>query len=58
MLKLIIDARMSGFRARRSLALENLALHQHIWSCSAPTRNRPYPLDRLFWVLLSRLWSG
>jgi hypothetical protein len=42
MLKLIIDALMSGFRARRALALENLALRQQILVLQrTPTRNRP-----------------
>jgi len=59
MLKLFLQALMSGFRARRSLALENLALRQQILILQ---RNHPRPafrpLDRLFWVLLSRLWPG
>src|SRR6202521_1011381 len=47
------------FRARQSLLLENLALRQQL---SVLTRRRPRPglspLDKLFWVAVSRFWSG
>jgi hypothetical protein len=46
-------------RTRRELALENLALRQQlaVWKARQP---RP-PLratDRIFWVVLSRLWTN
>ena len=59
MLKLILRTLLSGLRARRTLALENLALRQQILVLQ---RSNPKPafthLDRLFWVALSRLWPG
>ncbi|MDO9069567.1 MAG: helix-turn-helix domain-containing protein [Deltaproteobacteria bacterium] len=59
MLKLILHALRSGFRARRSLALENLALRQQILILQRANPKPAFrPLDRLFWVLLSRLWPG
>ena len=45
--------------ARTSLALENLALRQQL---AVYQRNQKHPrlriADRVFWVLLRRLWSG
>jgi transposase InsO family protein len=47
------------FRSRRSLLLENLALRQQL---SALKRKQPQPRlapsDKLFWVILRRLWPG
>src|SRR5208337_2992513 len=47
------------FRTRRSLLLENLALRQQL---AVLKRKHPRPrlvaLDRLFWVLARRFWSG
>src|SRR6059058_2982387 len=47
------------FRSRVDLALEILALRQQV---AVLKRKRPRPplnaSDRLFWVLLRRLWSG
>ena len=47
------------FRTHRSLWLENLALRQQL---AVLKRRHPRPritrLDRLFWVLASRFWSG
>ncbi len=56
--KIVIGTLRSSVRSRHELALENLALRQqlatlkHRWP-------RPYltDSDRLFWVVLSRLWS-
>ena len=47
------------FRSRASLCLENLALRHQvaIYQQTVP-RPRLHPTDRLFWVWLSRLWSG
>jgi hypothetical protein len=56
---LLIDIIVRVFRARRTLLLENLALRQQL---AALKRRHPRPrfamLDRLFWVLARRLWSG
>jgi putative transposase len=47
------------FRSRRDLLLENLALRQQL---SVFKRKRPQPRlalsDKLFWVVLRRLWPG
>jgi len=47
------------FQSRRQLLLENLALRQQL---AALKRKHPRPrlsgLDRVFWVLASKLWSG
>jgi putative transposase len=47
------------FRARRSLLLENLALRQQLVVLKRH-RRRPglSPFDKLFWVAVSRFWSG
>src|SRR5258708_11807593 len=46
-------------RARRSLLLENLALRQQL---AVLKRRHPRPrldlLDKLFWVVVRRFWSG
>jgi hypothetical protein len=46
-------------RSRRDLLLENLALRQQL---AVLTRRHPQPRlaapDRLFWVILRRIWSG
>jgi putative transposase len=50
----------SVFRSRAALALENLALRHQIGVLKRSAGKRPKltPSDRLFWVLLSRVWSG
>src|SRR3989454_10294432 len=49
----------SAVRTRRELALENLALRQQlaVWKARQP-RPRLTEMDRIFWVLLSRLWTS
>src|SRR2546426_3699405 len=49
----------SSVRTHRELALENLALRQQlaVWKVRAP-RPRLTEMDRIFWVLLSRLWAS
>ena len=47
------------FRSRAALCLENLALrHQLAVYQQTVYRPRLRPMDRLFWVWLSRLWPG
>jgi len=59
MLTLILTGLLFALRTRRALALENLALrHQLAVLQRAAPRPRLRRSDRLFWVLLSRLWSG
>ena len=49
----------SVFRDRGELALENLALRQQLAVLRAKKkRPRVRPVDRIFWVWLSRLWSN
>ncbi len=49
----------SAVRTRRELALENLALRQQlaVWKSREP-RPRLTEMDRIFWVLLSRIVDG
>jgi len=49
----------SSVRTHRELALENLALRQQlaVWKARQP-RPRLAASDRIFWVLLSRLWTS
>src|SRR5262249_15105602 len=49
----------SSVRTHRELALENLALRQQlaVWKARQP-RPRLSVMDRMFWVLLSRLWTS
>jgi putative transposase len=55
----ILTGLLRGVRSQRSLVCENLAL-RHQLAVLRPTAPRPRlrRSDRLFWVLLSRLWSG
>ena len=59
MIILILIGLLRGIRTHRTLVLENLALRHQlaVLQRSAP-RLRLRRSDRLFWVLLSRLWSG
>src|SRR5437660_5779185 len=49
----------SSVRTHRELALENLALRQQlaVWKARQP-RPRLTEMDRIFWVLRSRLWTS
>src|SRR5438445_10198592 len=49
----------TAVRTRRELALESLALRQQlsIWKARQP-RPRLTEMDRIFWVVLSRLWKN
>jgi hypothetical protein len=59
MITLILTGLLRGVRTQRSLALENLALrHQLAVLQHTAPRPRLRTSDRLFWVLLSQLWSG
>ena len=53
-----IAALRSGFRSRRQLVLENLALRQQLATVLQKRRPLIRPADRAFWVVLRRLWSG
>ena len=59
MITLILTGLLRGVRTQRSLVLENLALrHQLAVLQRTAPRPRLRTADRLFWVLLSRLWHG
>ncbi|MFK7991859.1 MAG: IS3 family transposase [Sandaracinaceae bacterium] len=54
----VVMSARSAFKARRDLALENLALRQQLAVLRHQvTRARPTRTDRAFWVMLSRLWD-
>src|SRR5664280_1634611 len=56
--RLWLGAVLSGFRTRRSLTLENLALRQQL---AVFKRQQPRPrlgaIDKLFWVVARRFWA-
>ena len=56
--RLWLGAVLRGFRTRRSLMLENLALRQQL---AVFKRKQPRPrlgaLDKLFWVVARRFWA-
>jgi hypothetical protein len=59
MITLILIGLLRGIKTQRALVLENLALrHQLAVLQRAARRPCLRRSDRLFWVLLSRLWSG
>ena len=58
MISSLVPALISAFKARRELALENVALRQQlaVLRCSVK-RPRLSKVDRGFWVLLRRIWT-
>src|SRR5881296_3068821 len=58
-LGILIGTLRSTVRTHRELALENLALRQQlaVWKARQP-RPRLTAMDRIFWVVLSRLWKS
>jgi len=58
-LGIVVGTLGSAVRTHRELALENLALRQQlaVWKARQP-RPRLTESDRIFWVLLSRLWTS
>jgi hypothetical protein len=58
-LGIVLGTLRSAVRTHRELALENLALRQQLAVSKArQPRPRLTEIDRIFWVLLSRLWTG
>jgi len=45
-------------RSRRDLVIQNLALRQRLATLASRRHPVIRPADRLFWILLRRLWSG
>src|SRR5256712_12933389 len=58
-LGILLGTMRSTVRTHRELALENVALRQQlaVWKERQP-RPRLTALDRIFWVMLSRLWKN
>src|SRR5438876_1854002 len=58
-LGILIGTLRATVRTHRELALENLALRQQlaVWKVRRP-RPRLTAMDRIFWVILSRLWKS
>src|SRR5690242_13341368 len=58
-LGIVLGTLRSTGRTHRELALENLALRQQlaVWKARQP-RPRLTEMDRIFWVVLSRLWTN
>jgi putative transposase len=58
-LAILVRTLRSTIRTQRELALENLALRQQLagWKARQP-RPQLTATDRLFWVVLSRLWKN
>ena len=55
----LLAAARSSLRSQRELALENLALRQQLAVLKCTTkRPKLTNADRVFWVALSRLWTG
>ena len=56
---LLLGCIASLFKSRKGLQIENLALRHQLCVFQRKTR-RPniQPVDRIFWVLLARAWSG
>src|SRR6266496_6198492 len=53
----IVVALSWGFRSRRGLMLENLALRQQLSTVLQKRRPRIGLVDRTFWVVLRRVWT-
>ena|SRR5437870_3672615 len=58
-LAILVWTLRSTIRTQRELALENLALRQQVaaWKVRQP-RPQLTTTDRIFWVVLSRLWKN
>jgi hypothetical protein len=58
LLEAIVGALLGALRPRASLIAENLALRQQLAVLRRQTSRRQLrPVDRAFWVVLSRIWS-
>jgi hypothetical protein len=57
-LEALLGALLSAFQPRASLIAENLVLRQQLATLRRATpRPRLRPIDRAFWILMSRIWS-
>ena len=54
----LVGTLLSAFKSRAGLVAENLALRQQLATLKRTVpRPRLCPVDRAFWILLSRVWS-
>jgi hypothetical protein len=60
LLPIFITLLRSAFRSRAAVELENLALRHQLNVLKRSVKRRPKltTVDRLLWVVLSRVWSG
>ena len=57
LLRALLEAAVSSLKSQRSLAFENLVLRQQLAVLRRSTkRPKLSPIDRAFWVALSRIW--
>jgi hypothetical protein len=57
LLQLAIKTILSILKSRQALVLENLALRQQLAVLNRSAKRPPLrPSDRMFWVMLSRIW--
>src|SRR5580704_1631471 len=56
-LEAIVGALVSAFCSRANLVAENLVLRQQLAVLKVGRRPRLTPVDRAFWVVVSRVWS-
>jgi len=54
----LLPTLFSAMRSRRHLVIENLALRQQFATLAGRRHPDIRPADRVFWILLRRLWSG
>ena len=58
LLRALLEAAVSALKSQRSLAFENLVLRQQLAVLRRSTkRPKLSPIDRAFWVALSRIWG-
>jgi len=58
LLAALLPTLLSAMRYRRHLVIENLALRQQLATLAGRRHPDIRPADRVFWILLRRLWSG
>ena len=59
MLTILLNILRSAFRSRAAVELENFALRHQLNVLKRSVKQRPklMPIDRLLWVVLSRVWG-
>jgi hypothetical protein len=54
----LLPTLLSAMRSRRHLVIENLALRQQLVILAGRRHPDIRPANRVFWILLRRIWSG